>query len=147
VLTLLEKNYGGALAEGTQDLLPADARGWARDIGDALDRLAFHEALEHIGTLVGRANKYAEDTAPWKLVKTDPARAQRVLSEMARALKAVAVALHPFMPSITPEIWRQLGETAPFLDGARALFADGRVGFAPGQKIAKGSPLFPRKDA
>lgn len=147
VLTLLEKNYAGALSDGTHDLVPADARGWTRDVGDALERLAFHETLEHIVALVGRANKYAEDTAPWKLVKTDPARAQRVLSEMARALKTVAVALHPFMPAITPEIWRQLGETAPILDGARALLTDGAVGFAPGQKIAKGSPLFPRKDA
>ncbi|TXH28830.1 MAG: methionine--tRNA ligase [Elusimicrobia bacterium] len=147
VLTLLEKNFGGALAEGTQDLLPADARGWARDVGEALDDLAFHEALEHIMALVARANKYAEDTAPWKLVKTDAPRGQRVLSEMARALKAAAIALHPFMPTITNEIWRQLGEAAPLADGARALLNEGRVAFAPGQTIAKGSPLFPRKDA
>ncbi len=143
----MEKNFDGVLAEGTHDLLAVDARDWWKGFGDCLDRLAFNEALDLVMTLVGRANKYAEDKAPWKLVKTDRPQAQAVLSEMARTLKLAAVALHPFMPTMTQEIWRQIGETAPLVDAASVLFSTGMTRFSNGQKISKGAPLFPRKDA
>ncbi|HNA60799.1 MAG TPA: methionine--tRNA ligase [Elusimicrobiota bacterium] len=147
VLNLLEKNFDSALLPaGTGDLLPENAD-WARAYNDALDRTAFHEALEVAFGLVNRANKYAEDTAPWKMVKTDAPRTHAVLTEMARVLKVAAVTLHPFMPTVTEEMWRQLGEPRPLgAEAARAL-AGGKIQFDPGQKIRKGNPLFPRKEA
>ncbi len=96
--------------------------------------------------LVSRANKYADEQAPWKLVKTDLAKAHPVLVEMARALKLAALALHPFMPTVTQEMWSQLGESEPLAQAAPDLIKSGTLGFAPGQKIKKGPPLFPRKE-
>ena len=96
--------------------------------------------------LVNKANKYAEDQAPWKQVKQDPPQAHQVLVEMARALKLVALALHPFMPTITQEMWNQLGEPTALAEVAPSLLSTGNIGFPEGQTVKKGSPLFPRKD-
>jgi methionyl-tRNA synthetase len=57
-----------------------------------------------------------------------------------------AVALHPFMPVATQEIWRQLGESVPLADAGRTILREGRVSFADGQTVTKGAPLFPRKE-
>lgn len=146
VLTLLEKNFSGRLSAGDFSLVPADARPWFADISAAYERLAFHEVLEAANGLVNRANKFAEDSAPWKTVKTDPTRAQTVLTEMARALKAVALALAPVMPSMTEEIWRQLGEPRSLTSSAASLLSTGALGFGVEQAVQKGAPLFPRKE-
>jgi methionyl-tRNA synthetase len=147
VLTLLEKNFDGSLDVPTDHALVASqAKDWVSEYDGILSRLAFSEVLEKVMGLVSRANKYADEQAPWKLVKTDLAKAHPVLVEMARALKLSALALHPFMPTVTQEMWAQLGEPAPLAQAAPELIKTGVIGFAPGQKIKKGSPLFPRKE-
>lgn len=147
VLTLLEKNFEGSLDVVTDHALVApQAKDWLSEYDGILSRLAFSEALEKVMGLVSRANKYADEQAPWKLVKTDLAKAHPVLVEMARALKLSALALHPFMPTVTQEMWAQLGEPAPLAQAAPNLIKSGAIGFVPGQKIKKGPPLFPRKE-
>jgi methionyl-tRNA synthetase len=148
VLTLVEKNFDGVLdpARRQTNWWPATPpNGW-RSYDDSLNRLAFNEGLEKVLALVNQANKFAEDRAPWKLVKEDREKAKSVLVEMARALKLAALALHPVMPTITQEMWQQLGESVPLPQAAPELLASGIITFAPGQKIQKGLPLFPRKE-
>jgi methionyl-tRNA synthetase len=135
VLTLLEKNFDGSLDVSTdRALVPPQATEWLSDYDAILTRLSFSEALEKVMGLVSRANKYADEQAPWKLVKTDLAKAHPVLVEMARALKLSALALHPFMPTVTQEMWAQLGEPTPLAQAAPELIKTGVIGFAPGQK-------------
>jgi methionyl-tRNA synthetase len=153
VLTLVE-NAGGTLTAFTPPAAPpaeplldaAAARAWAQNLDAAYGRLAFHEALQMTQELVARGNQYINNQAPWKLVKTDANAAAVVLHDVARLLKLAAVALHPVMPTITAGIWAQLGEPRPIAASAAQVLA-GDLSFAPGQKTAKGAPLFPRKDA
>lgn len=148
VLTLVEKNFEGVLdsSAATHELVGRNASDWLTAFDDSLNRLAFNEGLEKVLALVNQANKFAEDRAPWKLVKEDREKAKSVLVEMARALKLAALALHPVMPSMTQEMWQQLGETVLLAQAAPALLSSGTISFAPGQKIHKGAPLFPRKE-
>lgn len=148
VLTLVEKNFDGVLDPGaaTKELVANNATEWLASYDDSLNRLAFHEGLEKVLALVNQANKFAEDRAPWKWVKEDREKAKSVLVEMARALKLAALALHPVMPTITQEMWQQLGEPVPLAQAAPELLASGIITFAPTQKIQKGAPLFPRKE-
>jgi methionyl-tRNA synthetase len=69
------------------------------------------------------------------------------LYEVARLLKLAAVALVPVMPTIAGEMWKQLGEAGTIPDAAKRIFDAGDLSFAPGQKIVKGAPLFPRKES
>ncbi len=130
----------------THELVKENSQEWLGSYNESLNRLAFNDGLEKVLGLVNQANKFAEDRAPWKLVKDDRDKARSVLVEMARSLKLAALALHPVMPTITQEMWHQLGEPTPLADTASALLASGTITFAPGQKIQKGAPLFPRKE-
>ena len=42
-------------------------------------------------------NKYLDETAPWKLVKTDKAAAKRVLYDVAEQLRVATILLKPFL--------------------------------------------------
>jgi methionyl-tRNA synthetase len=149
VLNLIEKNCAGEIpaAPPSSDLLDAAAlKEWTRSVDEGYDRLAFTEVLQTIQELTSRGNQYVNEKEPWKLVKTDAPAAARCLYEVVRLLKLAAVALHPVMPTVTVEIWKQLGESGTPSDAVARIFDQGDLSFSPGQKVAKGSPLFPRKD-
>ncbi|MDR2722508.1 MAG: methionine--tRNA ligase, partial [Cellulomonadaceae bacterium] len=74
VTTLIAKNFGGALpAPGplgdAEKALEAVAAKAVADAEAAIDRLAIHDALAAIWTLVDAANVYITDAEPWKTVK------------------------------------------------------------------------------
>jgi methionyl-tRNA synthetase len=148
VLTLVEKNNDNALPAVPAPALvtDAEAKAWLAEVDKTYDALAFHEVLQKVQELVARGNQYVNEKAPWKMVKDDLPGALLTLGEVARLLKLAALALHPVMPSITVELFRQLGETGSFPDAARRALDGGGLSFAPGARIAKGAPLFPRKE-
>jgi methionyl-tRNA synthetase len=148
-LNLVDKNADGQVPplQGVPTLVSdAGAGRWIREFDGALERLAFHEALERVMGLVNAANKFLDERAPWKTVKTDRPAALHALHEVLRSLKLAAIGLFSFMPHAVPDMWKQLGEPEPIPEGARKLLAQGLMRVAEGQKIGKGTPLFPRKD-
>lgn len=102
-------------------------------------------ALVAAWELVNRANKYVEETAPFKLAK-DPTQATRldeVLYALVESCRVLAVLLWPVIPETSGRIYAQLG-----LEGApdrMSLAAWG--GLAEGHVVGEPLPLFPRKDA
>ncbi len=107
--------------------------------------LAFRDNLQAIGELVSLCDEYIDKAAPWKLAK-DPGNAPKlktVLNHSARALRLLAVSLHPFMPQTMEQLARQLGYRVDFSKAlpASAYEWDSPVADLP---IAKGTPLFPR---
>ena len=101
-------------------------------------------ALQSIWGLVNRANKYVDETAPFKLAK-DPAQAQRldeVLYNLVESCRVLAILLNPFLPGTSAKIYAQLG-----LPGEPTKLADATWGgLAQGHVIGEPAPLFPRKD-
>ena len=77
----------------------------------AMERLAIHEAIAAIWTLVDDLNGYITIQEPWALAK-DPAQASRldtVLFTVVRGLGTLAVLLSPIMPTATATLWSALG--------------------------------------
>ena len=93
---------------------------------------------------MNRANKYVDQTAPFKLAK-DPAQAARldeVLYNLAESCRILAVLLWPFIPTSAEKIYAQLG-----LAGAPMNLAEAAWGKLPGgHAIGEPAPLFPRRD-
>ncbi|MBI4395924.1 MAG: methionine--tRNA ligase [Elusimicrobia bacterium] len=148
-LNLVEKNNGSkvpGLALPPELLNQDRVRTVVQAVDSAMDRLAFHEALQNVIDLVNACNKYMDDQAPWKTAKTDLPAALRSLHEVLRVLKFVAVLLQPVMPSIALEMWKQLGETGDLPRAGAEILRTGAVSFQDGQTVQKGAPLFPRKD-
>ena len=110
-----------------------------------MDDMDINAAIKAVWTLIGRANKYIDETSPWALAK-DAAKRGRlntVLYNLAETLRIIAILISPLMPVTAPKIWAQLGLESDF--GA-VTFADAKVwGKLPGgTKVGTPEPIFPR---
>jgi len=59
---------------------------------------AFHLALEVIWRVVGDANRYVDEQAPWVLRRTDEARMRTVLYTLAEVIRHLGILTQPFIP-------------------------------------------------
>lgn len=119
----------------------------ARRMNNAMERLAFQEAIIEGWKIVDAANAYIDEKAPWRLVKENVQVAGEVLGECLEALKFIAVVFSPFMPGICAYVWNLLGSQENIQDCGRKLLADGKwESHSNWPKVTeKISPLFPRK--
>jgi methionyl-tRNA synthetase len=116
-------------------------------VADALDRLQFSEALSSIWEIIGRANKYMEDQAPWKLAKDPSAQLKldSVLYTVLETVRSVAILIDPFMPVVSQAIWEQLGIDEP-LANQKWEYASTWGMLKPGTQTRAPKPIFPRID-
>ena len=128
---------------GTKEIDDAIA-GVRTEVAEALDRWDLTGALDRIWELVRELNRYVTARAPWELAK-DEARSEeldQVLYDLADGLRALAVALHAYLPRTAPRILDALGQPE---DVAWENVAYGRL--EPADGIAPAPPLFPRIEA
>jgi methionyl-tRNA synthetase len=106
-------------------------------VDQAMNNLAFSEALAAVWKLINKANNYIEKEAPWKISKAgETDKLAAVIFNLCEALKVSAVLISPFMPETAKKMWQQLGLPLPLsLETPLA-----------GVKVAKGQPLFPRSE-
>lgn len=147
-VSMIEKYHGGVVThkEGTEAVdkeFIALVNGTVAGYSDAMDHMELNQAIKDVWNLIGRANKYIDETAPWILAK-DPAQAERlqaVMYNLAEALRIIAILIAPFVPVTAPKIYEQLGLGKP----ESFFMADAVWGkMATGTKVQKGEPLFPR---
>jgi methionyl-tRNA synthetase len=130
------------LAPGLAD--PAAFERLASEVPRRLDEFDLTGALDVIWDSVRSLNKFVTDTKPWELAK-DEANAEEldgVLYALADGLRAVAVALHAYLPETTPQILRALAQPEDF-DWSR--LAVGQT--VEGEGVEPAPPLFPRIEA
>ncbi len=150
-LTMVEKSYEGVVPTEFQSDMSNPMKEINADlfsrVQKAMDRVALDQALEEIFKLVGRANKYIEESAPWTLLKQSKNEDHKaVMYNLCETLRLTAVYLKPFIPATALSIWKQLGLTQDF-DQVR-LPESGQWGLFPkGIKVQKGQPLFPRMES
>ncbi|MBI3298058.1 MAG: methionine--tRNA ligase [Elusimicrobia bacterium] len=113
----------------------------APDIADAMDRLAFQDALNRIWAIVGELNLTVDQRKPWVLAKTDPAALKGLLFDLVGALRVVGGWLTPFMPSTAAKIQMALG--VRHYPGPLSVHEI--IEGPAGQRILPSVPLFPRK--
>ena len=147
-VSMIEKYHGGVVThkEGTEAVdkeFIALVNETVANYKDDMDHMELNQAIKDVWALIGRANKYIDETAPWILAK-EPAQAERlqaVMYNLAEALRIVAILIAPFVPVTAPKIYEQLGLGKP----ESFLLADAEWGkLATGTKVQKGDPLFPR---
>ena len=109
----------------------------------SIDDLRLPEALSHIWALIGRSNKYIDETTPWVLAR-DEAKKERlgtVLYNLAESLRIVSVLLASFMPDTSDKIKEQLNAELTTWDSIASF-----DGTSAGTKVKKGEIIFPRID-
>src|SRR5438034_1530092 len=97
-----ERSEGDSLEQATQETIAAYTR--------AMDAQELQHGAALVIELASRANRYVEETAPWKLAKAKKdAELDRVLANLARVVARLAVMAAPFIPAKAQEIWDALG--------------------------------------
>ena len=147
-VAMVEKYFGGVIPTPTakepiDDELISLALAAPGKVEASIDKLNIPEAIEYVFELIGRANKYIDETTPWILAK-DEAKKERlgtVLYNLIESLRISSVLLSAFLPDTASKINEQIN--ASKTDWASLSSFDGT---AAGTKVVKGNNLFPRID-
>ena len=110
-----------------------------------MDAQELQEGAALVIELASRANRYVEETAPWKLAKAKrDAELDVVLASLVRTVARLGVLSAAFIPAKAQEMWSSLGTNRP-LDDVR--LADLAALSTAGWKVSKPPPLFPKPAA
>ncbi|HET9658193.1 MAG TPA: methionine--tRNA ligase [Kineosporiaceae bacterium] len=172
--SMIHKNLGaiperGELLDIDRTLLAATETGFTT-VGDLLATHRQKQAITEAMRIVGEANKYLSDTAPWKLKNENPERMKTVLHVAAQAVSNCRTLLSPFLPHSAQAVHEALGGTGTVspmpqirsvedLDGGepyRVLTGDYRRGvtlpewapapIVPGTPVGPAVPVFRKLD-
>lgn len=95
--------------------LKAIGLGLSDRVTRAYEALAFSEACRNIFTLVRAGNKFIDEQAPWSLYKQGNLLAvEQVLYSVLESVRLSAYLLSPIIPSISTDIYQQLGFSIDF---------------------------------
>ncbi len=151
-LPLVARDFAGRLPapgpdEGTDAALRALAQATPDAVFEHIERLNFNQALAEVWRLLGAANKYIDEEAPWTAIKQGRAdRAGTILYNTLEALRIATILLSPVLPTATRRVWEQLGIPAP-LEAQRLDDARRWGGLPEGLQVRPGAPVFPRIEA
>jgi len=148
-VTMIEKYFGGCIPapqeEGDYDreLINMAVETPLR-VEELMNKLQFSNALSEIWRLIGRTNKYIDETMPWVIAKDENSknRLGTVLYNLAEAIRIISVLISPFMPNTPRKIWSQLGIKDENLGTWESVLKWGNL--QPGIKVSRGQPIFPR---
>ena len=149
-VTMVDKYFGGTLpTERETDALDDEFKsvilGLRPAVDSFIDETKIKQALETIFEGVNRANKYIDETEPWKLGKdeTKKARLAAVLYNLLETIRITSALLAPFMPTVMPKVWEQIGATEEDVKYENL----GKFDVMPADvTVHKGEILFPRID-
>jgi len=145
VLAMINNNCDGQVPEPAEftkeDSRLLTAAESALDLcRQAMERKAFHEAIEIIWKVVRAANSYVDKEAPWVLRKTNLDRMKTVLFILSESLRKVAILMLPFVPTGAGEILDQLA--VPKTDRCFAKISLAAGGLKSGTTLPKPKPVF-----
>src|SRR2546430_2011447 len=144
-LTMIHSYRGGTVPH------PSGARGTALDDAAretvalyqrAMDGNRVEEGAAHWMDLAARANRYIEETAPWKLAKAGrDAELDQVLGSLARTVARLALLAAPFIPATADAVWTLFAPPAPLAEVRLADLGDLAI---DGRAVGKPPILFPK---
>jgi methionyl-tRNA synthetase len=114
-VSMAAKNIGsvpepGELSDVDREILAASRHSFDT-VGGLLAKSRQKAAITEVMRVVGDANKYLSDQAPWKLRTSDPARMESVLHVALQLVDDCKVMLTPFLPHSAQRVHELLGNT------------------------------------
>jgi len=146
-VAMIEKYFGGVVPEAQADdefakALKETINKAIIDTENYMEKLEIGKSLESIWSIIGRANKYIDETMPWSLAKDESKKEElkTVMYNLAETLRIVSILIRPYLAKTPEKIWEQLGvnENTEWEDAKTFGL------LKPGTKVKKGENLFPR---
>ncbi|MBO4262836.1 MAG: methionine--tRNA ligase, partial [Clostridia bacterium] len=147
-VAMSNKYFGGVVedagaSEPVDDELKAMATEVYSKLSAFMDENRIADAIDCVFSLLRRANKYIDETAPWVLAKTeeDLPRLKTVLYNLTETLVISSSLLEPFMPETSLKVLKMLNSDL------RNYEDMGKFGLYPnGKKVGNDEMLFARLD-
>ncbi len=146
-VSMADKYFGGTVCdrgvtEEVDSELKALAESTPHTVEKLMDEFQFSNALAEIWKLIGRTNKYIDETMPWALAKDEAKkpRLETVLYNLCEAIRIAAELIAPVMTRTTPKILEQIGAES------RGWHSSKTWGAQKSFTVKKGEVLFPRID-
>ncbi|MDO8481343.1 MAG: methionine--tRNA ligase [Nanoarchaeota archaeon] len=108
VLSFLERNFDSSFQDIEEDETFAEIIKLAEQVKQDYESLNLKKAVQGILEISSLGNKFFQDNEPWKLVKEDRARAQRIVGSCVNIVKILSVLLSPILPVYAKGIQSQL---------------------------------------
>ena len=147
---MLNQNFGGVVPEIKNSIeneydenLIKTITSCYESVEKYIDSLDINLAINEVFKIVRVANKYIDETTPWKL-KEDKERLKVVLHNLYFALFATSTFLKPFLPETSERILEQLGMDKKFAE-FKNITNEFNLSIKDLKSI-KGEPLFARLD-
>lgn len=115
-LTFVHKNFNGCVPpRGTitqidSDLL-ARIRETALKAGDYFGKYRFRDGILEIMNLARYANKYFNDSEPWKTVKGNRDKCGTTINLCLQTVRSLAILIEPVLPFTFARIWKVLNQS------------------------------------
>ena len=150
--SMIQKYFGGTLpadrdAEAIDEELISCANEAVAGFEAKMDDIHIQEAIAEIMKLLGRANKYIDETTPWILAKDEAkkTRLATVLYNLTESIRICTIALAPVMPRCTNIVLERMGlAEGDALRGWDTIHSFGAL--TPEVSVVVGDALFPRID-
>lgn len=148
-LSMVKKFRGGIISRGVpteaeKEIVKA-AEETVANYEKKMEALDINGAFREVWDLIGKGNKYVDETAPWSLAKNPEEKdhLDAFFYTVAEVLRIVATLIAPAMPKTAPKIYEQIGLTKEYqtdLEGIR------QFGGLPEEVtiLEKFEPIFPR---
>lgn len=107
--------------------------------GKLIEEFRIKDALAEAMNVARAANKYFNDTEPWKLIKTDKDKCGGIINDCLRVCFSLAVMFRPFIPGASDKILGILG-----IDPAAVTWKDAsNPAISGGSELGENKILFP----
>ena len=130
----------GPLHEADEAML-AEARAAFPAVAAQIEAVHLRDGLRTAMALAGSLNRYLDTAAPWKTLKTDPARAATSLWVAFQVVAALRVLIAPFLPFSAQRLHEYLGEEGDVHELSWEL-----RGVPAGRVLPPPQPLFRKLD-
>jgi methionyl-tRNA synthetase len=114
VLTFTHRSFEGRVPE-PGDLSARDREllervdGAFDTVGSLISRCHFRDGIREIMAVAQEANRYLEETSPWKSMRTQRQEAARALYTALQAIGSVNILMAPYLPFSSAKLHRMLG--------------------------------------
>ena len=118
MVSFTAKNVGSIPAAGELREVDHTMLAATRDafpvIGADLERSRMKSGLNEAMRVIGEANKYLSDEAPWKIRETDPERMKTICHVALQVIDDAKTLLAPFLPNSSQQVYAMLGGEGVF---------------------------------
>ncbi len=115
LLAFTQSRFGGVVPQpglltAADEAMLSQTRATFETVAGQIERVHLRDGLLSVMALAGALNRYLDETAPWKTLKTDPARAATSLWTALQVISALRVLAAPYLPFSSQQLHIYLGD-------------------------------------